>query len=166
MPPTAAANPEATRFADQLARSYDGGAWHGPGLRELLGGLDARTASRPGSGGAHSIWELTLHIAAWLDIAARRAVGEAPPIDGEHDWPPVRSTSDAAWAEARAALEAAHLRLHGIIRDLDDQRLDDAVDGMDPTLRGLLFGVLQHNTYHGGQIALLAKSVAATSGGG
>lgn len=154
------ANPESARFADQLERCFQGGAWHGPGLCEVLAGVDADTASRHGIAGAHSIWELALHIAAWLDIAACRAHGEAPKIDAERDWPPARGTSEAAWREVQATLEAAHQRLHAIVLALDDSRLDDAVDGSDPTLRGLLFGILQHNTYHAGQMATLAKATA------
>jgi uncharacterized damage-inducible protein DinB len=32
------------------------------------------------------------------------------------------------------------------------------VAGSDPTLRGLLLGLLQHNAYHTGQIVVLAKA--------
>jgi hypothetical protein len=35
------------------------------------------------------------------------------------------------------------------------------VAGSDPTVRGLLVGILQHNAYHGGQIVLLRKAGAA-----
>jgi len=47
---------------------------------------------------------------------------------------------------------------------LDDTRLDDAVDGSDPTLRGMLIGLLQHNAYHAGQISLARKVAAGGSG--
>ena len=38
---------EAARIADQLRRAYDGGAWHGPALLELLEDIDAATAAAP-----------------------------------------------------------------------------------------------------------------------
>jgi len=37
---------ESTRIADQLRRAFDGEAWHGPSVLEVLDGVDARTASR------------------------------------------------------------------------------------------------------------------------
>ena len=63
----------------------------------------------------------------------------------------------AAKGAELAALEAAHRALHQRILDLDDVHLDEPVVGSDPTVRGMLFGVLQHNAYHAGQIALLCK---------
>jgi hypothetical protein len=43
---------------------------------------------------------------------------------------------------------------------LDAERLlDDPVGGSDPTVRGLLFGVVQHHAYHAGQIVLLRKGI-------
>jgi len=56
---------EAARIADQLRRAFDGDAWHGDSLFEILEGVTAaQTAARPITR-AHTIWELVLHIAAW-----------------------------------------------------------------------------------------------------
>jgi hypothetical protein len=75
----------------------------------------------------------------------------------ERDWPPVRETSAGAWSAALAALEEAHAALRARVLELADAQLDDPVAGSDPTVRGMLFGVVQHNAYHAGQIALLRK---------
>ena len=40
---------------------------------------------------------------------------------------------------------------------LDEKRFDQPA-GSDPTLRGLLLGLLQHNAYPAGQLVLLAKA--------
>ena len=53
-------------LVETLRRSFDGDAWHGPAVRDVLNGVDARTAMRSPPEGAHSIWELALHIAASL----------------------------------------------------------------------------------------------------
>jgi hypothetical protein len=39
------AGSEAARIADQLRRAFDGSAWHGPALLELLADVDAATAA-------------------------------------------------------------------------------------------------------------------------
>ena len=48
---------------DELKRIHNGGAWHGPALREALAGVTAEQATMRPVPGAHSIWELVLHLA-------------------------------------------------------------------------------------------------------
>ena len=50
---------------NELKRSFEGEAWHGPALMEILDGIDAKTAAARPLPKAHSIWELVAHIAAW-----------------------------------------------------------------------------------------------------
>lgn len=164
-----AASAEAARFADQLERSFRGGAWQGPSLTEALEGLDATAAFRRPIAGGHSIGELVFHLDFWLDAARRRIEGEA--VDGttaEPDWPSGvagKSASAPAWRVALERLEESHRRLHATVLALDETRFDQPVAGSDPTLRGLLLGILQHNAYHTGQIALLAKAAGTGTPG-
>jgi uncharacterized damage-inducible protein DinB len=152
---------ESTRLADQLERSFRGGAWHGPAVEEALAGLDAATARRRPLAAAHSIAELVGHLAFWLETATRRIEGSGEgSVDEGDDWPPV-DESDDGWRRLVARLDAAHRRLHALVATLDDAALDGPVAGSDPTARGLLLGVLQHNAYHGGQIVMLRKAEAA-----
>jgi len=145
-------------LADQLERAFRGGAWHGPAVAETLAGVDASAAAARSVSGAHSIWEIVHHLTVWNDVPRRRLDGERlqnlPP---ERDWPPVADTSAEAWRAALAALEEAHAALHERVLDLTDAQLDDPVTGSDSTVRGTLFGVLQHNAYHAGQIVILRK---------
>jgi hypothetical protein len=43
---------------------------------------------------------------------------------------------------------------------LSDEQLDHAISHADPTIRGLLMGILQHNAYHAGQMMQILKTVA------
>jgi uncharacterized damage-inducible protein DinB len=156
-PTTRSPSPEVESLADQLERGFYGGAWHGPALQEVLEGVDAETACHRVCPEGKSLWEIVRHLAAWNSIAARRIRGEEPEITGDQDWPPVTDTSAAAWKAAVAELETNHRHLYCTVRALEDAQLDDAVAGSDPTVRGLLLGTLQHNSYHAGQIALLKK---------
>jgi len=85
------------------------------------------------------------------------AIVNVPP---EVDFPRGGADTDAAWRATLANLEGAHRRLHAALLALDDDALDGAVAGSDPTVRGQLLGILQHNAYHAGQIALLKKAEA------
>lgn len=153
---------ESARLADQLERSFRGGAWHGPSLTEALEGVDAAAARHRPLRAAHSIADIVGHLAFWIETASRRLEGEDPArgLPAEADWPPL-ADGDDAWSRRLADLEAAHRRLHAQVLALSDGDLDGPVAGCDPTVRGLLHGILQHNAYHGGQIVLLAKDGAA-----
>jgi len=146
-------------FADQLERAFRGGAWHGPAVAEALAGVDAAAAAARPLAGAHTIWEIVQHLTVWNEVPRRRLAGERlQSLPAERDWPPVEDVSAAAWRSALAALEGSHAALHARVLELADGQLDDPVAGSDPTVRGMLLGVLQHNAYHAGQIALLCKA--------
>ena len=151
---------ETARLADQLERAFRGGAWHGPSLSEVLDGVDRQTAATRAVGAAHSIGELAGHVAFWIDAAYRRMQGEAVTnVPPEVDFPAGAAASEEAWRATLAGLDRAHRRLHARLLALDDEQLDGPVAGSDPTVRGQLLGILQHNAYHAGQIALLRKAV-------
>lgn len=144
---------ETSRLADQLERSFRGGAWHGPALAEAIDGLDAAAANRRPLAGAHTAAEIVFHVAFWLDGVRRRLAGASAEGD---DWPAAGGRAD--WDELKATLERHHRALHAAVAALDDARLDDPVEGSDPTVRGMLLGLLQHNAYHAGQLTLLARA--------
>ncbi len=150
---------EVERIADQLRRAYEGEAWHGPPLKEILAGITAEQATRRVVANAHTIWELVLHIAAWESIVRRRLGGEAVKATPEMDWPPVRDASEAAWKGALDALERGNRQLRQAIAALSDDQLREKVVGEKYSAYGMLHGVIQHDLYHAGQIAILKKAL-------
>lgn len=149
---------EAGRIADQLRRAFDGSAWHGPALLELLEDVDAVTAgSRPISN-AHSIWELALHIAVWDAAAVRRLGGKKTQPSGLQNFPRVPKPTAAAWRRAVTQLKRAHQTLVKTVAGLPDARLNDRVPGKRYNFYFMLHGVVQHELYHAGQIAILKKA--------
>lgn len=150
---------ETSRIVEQLHRAYHGPAWHGPALAEILSGVTAQAAARRPFPGAHTIWEIVLHIAAWESAVTRRLQGdEIPALPPEQDWPAVREASDAGWRRALDTLAEAQRKLEADIAGLEDARLKEKVLGDRPySIYTMLHGVVQHNLYHAGQIALLKK---------
>ena len=61
---------EIERILDQLKRAYEGDAWHGPSVKEVLAGVTAEQAHARPPGNAHTIYELVPHIAVWEDVDA------------------------------------------------------------------------------------------------
>jgi uncharacterized damage-inducible protein DinB len=150
--------PEAARIADQLRRAFDGSAWHGPALLELLEDVDAATAAAKPLPKAHSIWELVLHIAVWDGAGLRRLEGEKYQPTGLANFPPVSTPTAAAWRKAIAETKRRHEALVKTVARLPESRLRDRVPGKRYDFYHMLHGIAQHELYHAGQIAILKKA--------
>ena len=150
---------EVERIADQLQRAFRGPAWHGPAVMEALASVTAAQAAARPIAGAHSIWEIAVHIAVWDDAVVGRLNGKRMDLPPHEDWPPVIDTSEAAWAGVLRLLGRNHNALRAAILNVNDDRLDTPIlDGMSSTYV-TLHGAVQHDIYHAGQIALLARSL-------
>ncbi|MBV8207934.1 MAG: DinB family protein [Acidobacteria bacterium] len=156
---------ESARIAAQLHHAFYGEAWHGPSVREVLDGITPEQARAHPLGAAHSIWELVLHITAWVTAPHQSIHGKPMPdlagMPKEVDWPPVRGSGADAWESAKQALFNSANELIAALPQLGDERLRQTVPGRDFDFYFMLHGVVQHTLYHAGQIALLKKAAQA-----
>jgi uncharacterized damage-inducible protein DinB len=158
--------PRLPDFRDQLQRIDGGDPWYGNSIARLTGDLTAGQAAARPIPGAHSIWELVLHMTSWVKEVRRRlmvGVWQAP-ADG--DWPPVPEPTADNWAAALAALHHAHEDLAATLRTSSEARLEEQLGqernqalGTGVSFAQMLHGLLQHDAYHAGQIGLLRKMV-------
>ena len=152
---------ETFRLADQIRRAFEGSAWHGDPILELLADVDAKTAAARPIKDAHSIWEILLHIAAWDAAATRHTGGAAVTLTDEQNFPPVGDTSEAAWTQAIDHTKKTHHELIKAVAAFPDSRLAEQVPGKTENYYNFYYlfsGIVQHELYHAGQIALLKKA--------
>jgi uncharacterized damage-inducible protein DinB len=107
-------------------------------------------------------------MAAWQNEVRRRLGGKAPALPEEGDWPEPDEISETAWERDQQLLEAS---LDDLLEALagrtepDLERTGGAISDRDPALgtgvthRAMVHGLIQHNAYHSGQIALLRKAL-------
>ena len=133
-------------------------------MRAILKGVMHEQAARRPPNGAHSIWELVLHMTAWRNEVARRATGEPAAEPAAGDYPDVGDPTAARWKAALAALDASHVNLAHVVRGMSDEQLLKPTNdprnrplGTGCTYYELLHGIVQHDAYHAGQIAILKK---------
>ena len=151
---------EIKRILDQMDRSFEGDAWHGPPLKPLLDGMTAEDAAKHPIHGAHSIWELVLHLTAWNTILREELSGASAQITPELDWPPVWEATDIQWQRAVQNLVEARGRLRKAVESFRDEQLDERPSKRTNNSRYImLHGIVQHDLYHAGQIALLKRAL-------
>ena len=107
-------------------------------------------------------------LAAWAQEAGARLRGDPPGLPSSGDWPPCAGDAESAWAAARRSLDEAHADLLRLVQRLPVARLSDGIGdlrepalGTGVTVAAMLAGVVQHNAYHGGQIAILKRALVA-----
>ena len=162
-------------IADELRHAHDGEPWHGPPVTKTLEGVTAAEAATRAIVGAHTIWEIALHVAAWRgEVARRLGTGRyAEPVEG--DWPDVpppgtTEENEKAWSAAQERLATAEAALQAAVRSFPADRLGeifggerDAPLGTGTTYARMLHGVAQHDAYHAGQVSLLKKAIVAAA---
>ena len=157
---------EISGLVDLFTRVHGGDPWHGPSVLDALEGVTASMAAARPVPGAHSIWELVLHISAWRGEVVRRINGgqAGDPVEG--DWPVVPEATEANWEAALERLQRSHEDVIAAVRSMPRAQLEELVkDDRDPALgTGLTFyttvhGLAHHDVYHAGQMALLKKAL-------
>lgn len=155
---------EIERLVEMMRRVHDGDAWHGPSVMAAIEGVDAREARATPVVGAHSIWQLALHVDAWRREVCARVEGKTPSLPDPADWPAVPA-DDTQWAAMPSALDASHRALVAVLRALPSTALEAPVGdrreaglGTGVSLGVMLHGIVHHDAYHAGQIVLLKRA--------
>lgn len=157
--------PEIRRISDQMQRAFDGDPWYGSPLMRILDDITADEAAAHPISKAHSIHEIVLHIAAWKGAVIQRLKGKKAELPAEGDWP-ATDPGEESWPQALKLLRERHNELIKLTATLEDEDLRrmigeqrDPATGSGVNVYYTLHGIIQHDVYHAGQIAILKKAV-------
>ena len=157
---------EKRRIVDLSSRVMEGDPWHAGNIAALLADVTAVEAAARPIPGAHSIWQLVLHMTAWAEEVRARVSGAPAGNPAVGDWPRVGPVGRARWDAARAALFSAYQALHKDVsrmaaRDLSRPTVDprNRATGEGMSRYVTIHGVIHHAVYHAGQIALLKRAL-------
>lgn len=152
----------------RLHDAWHGTPWYGDSSETILKGISATDAARQLSPDTHTIWQIVLHMTAWTEAVGGRVRGIGAKAPERGDWPAVGATTADAWTGALADLATARAAL---LTDLDSAHEEDlhlhvknysapfADTGI--TRGATIVGLIEHDAYHLGQIALLKRALRA-----
>jgi uncharacterized damage-inducible protein DinB len=148
-------------LASRLRRTIIGPMWHGPSVDEVLERFTADSALARPIASAHTAWELVLHMTAWARFGVARLSGQSSyELSDEQDFPATPAiAADAQWTADCDALRAAYAELSDIVRALPVDELLAPMENRDYNAVTMLNGIVEHATYHGGQLVLLHKAL-------
>lgn len=151
---------------DNLLNVWVGDPWYGSSGRKILEGITAADAAARPVAGVQNIWETVLHLVAWSEEVARCVRGEMAKDPMRGDWPKMPDpANEDAWKHTLAELGAAR---QSVLDALEQSHEEDlhlfvkaaAASGHPQRSRAqTLSGLLEHDVYHFGQIALLKKVI-------
>lgn len=145
---------ELKHLIKMLQHTFEKNAWHGPALKEVLENVSATDAQKklPDS---HSIIELVAHITAWRVFVVKKLQGNTEyKVTDEMNFP-----APTDWVKVVEELDASQERLMEALKAFDSSKLFESVPhgSYNYNFYTLLHGIIHHDLYHAGQIALLKK---------
>ena len=146
---------EVERILDQYDRAMNGDAWHGDPVWKILDGIPAEQAARHADASIHTIWELVCHMTYWETEVSRRMNGLPARPANELNFPAMPAATEENWNAALAEFRRSNADFRQALLKLDPWQLDQTPPGRDKSIYIDLHGVIQHHTYHAGQIVIL-----------
>jgi uncharacterized damage-inducible protein DinB len=151
----------------QLKEAYEGEPWFGRNLKALLSEVDEETAFTK-LNGQHSILELLYHMIVWREFTISRLTTSEKDLSyfEENDWQVLDHTNQNLWKKGLQRLDETQAELVRLLQEQDDSILTRTVNERKYDFRKLLYGIIQHDIYHLGQIAFITKAAGPLSPGG
>lgn len=151
---------ELQRLQQMFAELYDGKPWLGVTFKNALKGLDAQSAAKHSLEGRHSCWEILHHIIFWrLNVMRKLPINEQIRQNPVKDFQPPISIDDTSWQGTLKIFREVHEELLALLQKLDAKHLNMVVEKTGQPYFWYLHGLLQHDAYHLGQLAMLRKAV-------
>lgn len=146
------------RITSLLNAAFHGGAWHGPSVLEAVKGLKPKQVSKK-VGDVHSIAELIYHMTSWRIFVVKKIQGDAEyTISESQNFGHFENSIDEFEVETLLMeLSLSHDELLNALSNKTDAFLNEVVPGAEYTFYTLIHGIIHHDLYHTGQIAILKK---------
>jgi uncharacterized damage-inducible protein DinB len=153
----------AEKLQTELEKVLSGRPWYGSSIYNILDQVTFESAyERAGHG--HTIAELILHMLSWTEEVIDR-MNEKPaglPLSG--NFPHPGEPDEQKWKLWIDDLKLVNVNLIRTIQEFPEDKwqepiIDTRGDRPVVTYEDLIYGFIQHQVYHAGQIALLNRII-------
>ena len=157
---------ESARLSRQYELVMHGDAWHGDAIWKILDGISAECAANRAFPETHTIWEIVTHMAFWEGFVVKRLEGERAGLDEALNFPAMPADTEANWRQTLESFRASNEEFRNALSRLNAERIDELSAAGKRSFYDEAHGLIQHNVYHAGQIALLKKVFTAARAAG
>ena len=152
-------NKELPRIITMLQNAFDGSAWHGASVMDILNRVTPELAIKK-SKHIHRICELVSHMTTWRIYALKQLLGEYEyDVSQKENWKEFSTLDESTWVQTKRELVDSQQLLIEALQNISDEKLDDPVHGKSFSYYTMIHGVIQHDLYHLGEIALLSREL-------
>lgn len=150
-------NQEIKNIKKLFDKTYNGPAWHGPSVKEVLKDISYEDALKT-VGNAHNIAEVVFHMIAWRNFLINNLKGqENYDVSDTENFQQFEQISESEWIALKDRLENSQEELQELLSKVDDDILNQKIGMRNYNFYTLMHGVIHHDLYHLGQIILLKK---------
>jgi uncharacterized damage-inducible protein DinB len=149
---------EIERIARLLEKTFEKQPWYGSSVMEILKDIDENIVDKS-IGQTHCISQLVQHMIVWRTFTTKRLQGDDDfKVTEQLNFPKSES-----WDKTKAQLVESQTKLIEAVKNFPETRLGEIVPNGEYkyTYYTLLHGIIQHDVYHLGQIALLKKALVS-----
>jgi uncharacterized damage-inducible protein DinB len=150
---------ELERIISLFEKLYNGEPWIDINIQETLKAISAEQAAHKPFPNTNSIWEITKHLIDWRANVLQRLQGKIMRTPEHNYFEPIKDTSEVSWAKTLKAYDKIQNEWLTFLKQFDVSLLETIYPPNQMTYYEHIQGVLQHDTYHLGQIVLLYRSV-------
>lgn len=146
-----------------LKDAYDGEPWYGASLMDILNKTNLKTINLSIID-QYSIAKVLKHIVTWRTFAIKMLEGETEfdiKANSEVDWTRQFVPNEEEWLDLINEFKESQIRLIELVESLNDELLKKQIPNRKYNYYFLIEGILQHDIFHFGQIAMIHRFVEA-----
>ena len=150
---------ETDYFITSIHSILDGQPWYGEPAMKILQGVGSSKVYKKPNDNSHSLIELLYHMVTWTEFTLKRLEQKEEKDMAAFeklDWREI-NPEEHTWEKGMAQFKVTHDLIIDLLGTKDDEFLAEKVEYRDYNFRFLLHGIIQHDTYHLGQIVYLNK---------
>jgi len=145
------------KYIAHFKNIYNGNPWYGDPIMKILEGVGEEVAFAQAAPGKHSIAEILWHMIYWRQLLIKKLQGDSDyqaSMQSEDNWRAVEKLRKMGWHNLLSVLAAEQATLVDLLSKQPPDILEKEFK-KDAIFDSLIAGIIQHDLYHLGQIAIL-----------